>query len=330
MARLIDPSNEGLVSMHRCFSNHNGTRRPAHEGRPGTHPLTVFIISIVLAETPDTADVTEIDRPRRRYVRGMGLLVGWVALAGCTDDGDDAVGDDGTNEPEEDANETDADEDGTDTDDTEDGSEDDDPEDGTDDEEEVTEPRDVTIDAEVGEIEGTLTGAGECGIVLTPQINLDRQSWEQQATRWAEESLVLAIDPVDEEWGASVVGAVDYLDEEHSVDSVVLIGASVGGEGSVIAAAERAELVTGVVSLSAGGGEDRAGELTGEKLFVVAEDDADRFVETAEALHEGAEDPKELVKYEGSTHGQGLFDTEHEDDLLARIDDLIGRACPPP
>lgn len=282
-----------------------------------------------------------IDTGRRRYVRGLGLVVGTGMLSGCLDgmgpdlDPDDDTADPATDgvedepEPEDDPptdDEDDADDDAEDPDDeVADDEVADDPDDDAD---RNGEPSEVIIRIDAGEVTGTIYGSGECGVVLTPQINMDRASWEDQAVPWAEAGmLVLAIDPVEDHAPASVVAAVDYLRDE-GVEAVVLVGASIGGEASVRAAADRPDLVAGVVALSPGGGEDRAGELTGEKLFVVAEDDRERFVETTRAMYEGADEPKDLVEYESDAHGQRLFGTEHAPDLLERINALLADACP--
>lgn len=185
----------------------------------------------------------------------------------------------------------------------------------------------VTIQSEAGEVVGTLYGSGSCAVVLTPQINRQRDSWAPQAERLAQEYAVLAIDPVQDDRPTSVLAAIDFLNEERSADAVVPIGASVGGEASVVAAAGAGDVATGVVGISASGGEDSASDLRGRSLFVVAEGDGDRFVEAAHALHEEAPEPTELVTYSGSAHGQGLFDSEHGEDLLERIEALIAAAC---
>lgn len=227
---------------------------------------------------------------RRRFAVGFGVVVGSTLSAGCTDrglfSGSDSAGCEG----------------------------------------DLPDASDVTVPSDAGDVEGTRYGSGECAVVLTPQVNRDRGSWEPQVRCWADRHLVLAIDPA-EDASTSVLAAVEYLREEADVERVVLVGASIGGEASVVAAAERDEIVAGVVAISPSGGAERAEELTGERLFAVAEDDDERFVEATNELHDGASEPKELATYDGSEHGQGLFESAHGDDLLDRIDELIERAC---
>lgn len=256
---------------------------------------------------------------RRRLLRLVGLSAGSVALAGCPSNGGTGDGDGGT---ETDGPGTETDGDGTATDQA--GTETDG--DGTE-TERAGDVEDVTIESEAGEVAGTLYGDGECGVVLTPQINQQRDSWSAQAEKLSREFAVLAIDPVEDDRPTSVLAAIDHLQEARSTSTVVPVGASVGGEASVVAAAGAGDVAAGVVGISASGGEDSAGDLTGRSLFVVAEDDEDRFVETADALHDAAPEPTELVTYSGGAHGQGLFDTEHGDDLYERIEALIADVC---
>jgi dienelactone hydrolase len=190
-------------------------------------------------------------------------------------------------------------------------------------------PRDVTFQSAAStQVEGTLYGSGDCGVVLVPQINLDRESWEPLATALADRGYVaLAIDEDPDERAASALGAARYLREVVGVDHLVLVGASSGGEAVVRATATAEQgTVDGLVTLSAGGGADVASDLQGRKLFTVAENDDDRFVRVAEQLHANAPRPKTLQRYAGSAHGQALFEA-HGDDLRSRLFDLVATAC---
>lgn len=188
----------------------------------------------------------------------------------------------------------------------------------------------VSFDAPHGTtIDGSLYGDGDCGIVLVPQINLDRGSWSEQANTLTEEGyLVLAIDEDPDDRVNSILGAVDYLTDEHSITQSVLIGASSGGEAVVKANATAPNRpIAGTVAISPGGGADQAADLQGRLLFAVSRGDDSRFVETTRQLHQNAPDPKELAEYDGSAHGQDIFDTDHGDDLMERITNLLSSAC---
>ena len=89
--------------------------------------------------------------------------------------------------------------------------------------------------------------------------------------------------------------------------TITLVGASSGGEAVVIANAETDESVAGTMPLSAAGGADRAVELQGRSVFVVATGDDVEFAQTARKLYEKAPEPKELVGYDDGDvpHGGG-------------------------
>lgn len=190
------------------------------------------------------------------------------------------------------------------------------------------EPSDVSFSNSAGgTVEATRYGAGDCGVVLVPQINMDRESWVEQATRLAEQGLVaLAIDE-GENRAASVRAAIDFLRVEHGVTNVVLVGASTGGEAVVAAAASDDTEVAGLVTLSAAGGTSHATALPGRKLFVVSENDDQRFVDVARTLQERASSPKTLVQYAGKAHGQRLFESAHGQALWNDVLALVEQAC---
>ena len=91
--------------------------------------------------------------------------------------------------------------------------------------------------------------------------------------------------------------------------------------------AETDEAVAGTLTLSAAGGADRAAELQGRSVFVVATGDDEEFVQTARDLNKNAPDPTELVEYDDSTHGQGLFESDHGDDLRDRFVTFHREVC---
>lgn len=180
------------------------------------------------------------------------------------------------------------------------------------------------------QVVGTVYGApgSTCGIVMVPQINLDRESWRPQAEMIAGMGhLALPIDEDPENRPSSVRGAIRYLREEQGASTVVLLGASSGGEAVVIANATTDAAVDGTITLSAGGGADHASDLQGRTLFVVSKGDDDRFVRVARELHRGAPEPTALVEYEGSAHGQAIFESDHGDDLRERIRTFVSEVC---
>ncbi|WP_396611790.1 hypothetical protein ACH9L7_00440 [Haloferax sp. S1W] len=189
-------------------------------------------------------------------------------------------------------------------------------------------PEDITFEGSDGRtVHATRYGSGDCGVVLVPQINLDRESWESQARLLAREGyLALAIDEGESDKFAGVEGAIEYLRTEASVDHVVLVGASSGGEAAVVAASQTTPPVAGVVGLSAAGGTDVVADIDAPSLFVVGSGDADRFVQTARTLVENAPDPTAHVAYETDAHGQALFDS-NGDELRTRLLSFVADTC---
>lgn len=276
--------------------------------------------------------MSETASSRRRVLVRAALLTGAVGFAGCPTDGPDDGDETGTETATDVVDGATATPDGTETASdpaTETGSETETATDSEAADDTSDEKRTVTFEAPHGAtIEATAYGNGDCGVVLVPQINMDRGSWQSQAEWIADMGhLALAIDEDPDDRASSVRGAIQYLREEEDVSTVVLVGASSGGEAVVVANAETDATVDGTITLSAAGGEDRASELQGRTLFVVSEDDDDRFVRIARDLHDGAPDPTALVEYEGSAHGQRIFSSEHGDDLQDRIRTVIEDVC---
>lgn len=263
---------------------------------------------------------------RRQVVARIAVVTSTVGLAGCLTDGpgDSDEGPTETATRDDDGAASTPDDTET-TGDTETET----PTDSETDDEPPENQRTVMFEAPHGDtIEATAYGGGDCGVVLVPQINMDRESWQSQGEWIADMGhLALAIDEDPDDRASSVRGAIQYLSEQEDISSVVLVGASSGGEAVVIANAETDATVDGTITLSAAGGEDRASDLQGRSLFVVSEDDDDRFVRIARELHEGAPEPTELLEYEGSAHGQRIFTSEHGDDLQDRVRTLIADVC---
>lgn len=190
-------------------------------------------------------------------------------------------------------------------------------------------PRDVVFSKPGGgEVAATLYGEGDCGVVLVPQIDMDRQSWDRYARRLADAGYrAIAIDEGESRKAAGVAAAVDYLRNEVGVESVVVIGASSGGAAAVRAAADDPDAVDGLVTLSAAGGADVADQLEPPAMFVVATGDAEEYVTTAETLAAAVPGEGDLVTYEGDAHGQALLESPHADAIRSRIGVFLEEVC---
>lgn len=255
-------------------------------------------------------------RPTRRRLLALGSA---VALAGCTDsrsDGDE-TDDEGTEEATDEGAESGSNSSADETA-TENGGESDSTE---------IEPESVTFESADGsDVAASVYGDGSCVIVLIPQINMEKESWDDQARALAEDGhLAVPIDPGERRVDA-VSGVVTGLREERTVDRVILVGASIGGEAALLAAADEID-VDGVVAISPGGGGDRSGEIDASLLLIVAEGDDDRFVSETERAYDEAIEPKQLLTVEGSEYGQRLFDSAEGSEVTTKVVEFVDRVC---
>lgn len=160
---------------------------------------------------------------------------------------------------------------------------------------------------------------GETGAVLVHQSGFDAESWDEFATLLQKEGIAsLALESTSLEDVQSGIRFLSRHDKQH----IVLIGASIGG-GAVQSAASTDK--TGVVKLAI-----LLGTATGnmnddhetEKLFIVTENDF--FSAQTYSSFEKAAEPKELMVYSGSAHGQEMFKEEYGMDLIRIILRRIG------
>lgn len=173
---------------------------------------------------------------------------------------------------------------------------------------------------------GTLYPAGGCAVVLVPDLESDRAAWAPQAARLQADGVTaLAITGENASRATPVLGALQYLRDRGY--RVVLAGADTGGE-AVLRASFQAERgsVAGTVALSPSGGPNRPQRVQGRKLVVVAEDDADRYVEVARELHRGFREPEQLLTVPGSARGHALFDA-NGDRVYDALRSLVAGAC---
>lgn len=119
--------------------------------------------------------------------------------------------------------------------------------------------------------------------------------------------------PTAELW-TDIVAAVGFL-EDRGATRIGLIGASLGGEASIAAAAHLGDRVSALVSLSAslglaeigiGGARRDASSITSPKLFVAGSSDASA-AEAARFFERAAGEPKHLAILPFGEHGVDLL-----------------------
>jgi pimeloyl-ACP methyl ester carboxylesterase len=181
------------------------------------------------------------------------------------------------------------------------------------------------------ELEGRLfVGEGTSGVVLSHMRPADQTSWYAFARRLADAGyLVLTYDfrgycPGGEGGCSSgerdiaaiwqdVLGAIDFI-RERGATTVSLVGASMGGTASLVAASRQGVDVGAVVSLSApasieGLVVDSAvlSNVTAAKLFIAGVGDAPAASD-AETLYERSPPPKRVEILPADDHGTDLLE----------------------
>lgn len=187
---------------------------------------------------------------------------------------------------------------------------------------------------------GVIVGSGPVGVVLVHQIDATLCQWLPYGKRLAARGYqVLVMDLGG--YGSSepsskpdqdVKQAVRYL-REQGTQSIVLIGASLGGTASLSAAVIVEPPVDAVVSLSGplrAQGMDlsvRIRSLASPVLYVAGSYDGS-FDEDAQMLYDATlETRKQLVLVRESSHGVQLIDSP---EVATAIDEALNRFGPPP
>jgi dienelactone hydrolase len=175
-------------------------------------------------------------------------------------------------------------------------------------------------------------GSGKVGVVLAHQNDGDLCDWAPYARRLATRGYTaLAIDlngfgasqasagvPADPRYDLDILAAANEL-RRRGLQQVILVGASVGGLASVVAASEAQPPVAGVVDVSGPGslsGLDAvaaAGRLTVPLLCLAGEDD--QIAQEIQAVDAAATQSPEhkLVVFPGTaSHGVALLDPKTE------------------
>jgi pimeloyl-ACP methyl ester carboxylesterase len=177
---------------------------------------------------------------------------------------------------------------------------------------------------------GRVFGEGQVGVVLAHMFPADQTSWWAFARVLAQNGFtVLTFDfrgycpggvagcsegqrDVAAMW-QDVLGAVDFMIARGLV-RVMLVGASMGGTASLIAAAQPGVPVVAIVALSApqsfeGLTADPTllGNVTAAKLFVAGNSDPTGAATAAQAMYDQSPPPKQVEIFTSSDHGTDLL-----------------------
>jgi pimeloyl-ACP methyl ester carboxylesterase len=175
-------------------------------------------------------------------------------------------------------------------------------------------------------LEGRVVGDGTVGVVLSHMLPADQTSWWPFAERLAHEGFrVLTYDfrgycpggragcsGGEKDIWQDVLGAIDEI-RSQGATRVVLIGASMGGTASLIAAAQPGADVDGVVTLSAPtsiegltADPDVLSTVTAPKLFLAGVGDASA-AEAAQELYDTSAPPKRVEILTTDDHGTDIL-----------------------
>jgi pimeloyl-ACP methyl ester carboxylesterase len=188
-----------------------------------------------------------------------------------------------------------------------------------------------------GVIHADLYGKGDRGVVLAHGARFNKESWRKQGRALEEAGFrVLAIDfrgygqsegpgqarPFEAPLHLDVLAAVRYL-RHQGAKTVSVIGGSMGGSATAMAAVKSEPGEIDRIVLLAAGPIDKPEQLKGRKLFAVSEGDlgpGDRpRLSQVRDQHKRAPEPKELLVLEGSAHAQALFETDQGERLMREI-----------
>jgi alpha/beta superfamily hydrolase len=181
-------------------------------------------------------------------------------------------------------------------------------------------------------IRGHLFGEGDTLVILAHMRPSDQTSWYGFAEELAKagySALTFDFRGYGESEGSQELSKID-LDVEAAIetmrakgyDTIYLVGASMGGTASLIAAARQE--VAGVVAISAPAqfegldAEAVVGQVSERKLFIASKGDTSAMT-SLQRLFEGAPEPKEEKVFEGSDHGTNLLEGEHAVEAKALI-----------
>lgn len=170
----------------------------------------------------------------------------------------------------------------------------------------------------VGDTEALIWGDGDRGVVLSHGAIYDAASWSTQAKKIAEDgATVLALEDTSAE---NVRAAIDYLKDEHGVQSVSLIGASAGSTGVLEVGRQSPGEVAQIILLSG------TGEVSGlgnyPKLFTASEGEG-LAKQVRQMSEEAPGDRNEALIVEGDAHAQAIFETPQGERLLQAITDRV-------
>ena len=188
-------------------------------------------------------------------------------------------------------------------------------------------------------LEGRLFGHGAKAVILAHMFESDQSSWSGFASDLSDDGyavLTFNFRGYGKSQGSKdiasmhrdVSGAIKFMSETHDADRIVLIGASMGGTASLIAA-DNAELSVATLSapvsfkgLDAG---DHLAGIGGPKLFIAADGDSDASKSARELFRRAGDPQAGLELLIGDAHGTALLDSDQSDKVVQLLKSFIAK-----
>ncbi len=178
---------------------------------------------------------------------------------------------------------------------------------------------------------GAVLGSGDVGIVLAHQVQSDLCEWLPYAKKLRDMGRRALIFDFGLDLAGDVVGAAAELRRE-GVTKVVLVGGSMGGTASLVAASIITPTVVGVASLSGPAEFSRMDALAASKLltlpvlYMAAEKDEERFPSDARAMYAVCPSAhKRLLILPGNDHGSELLTGNVADQARSALEMFIAQ-----
>jgi pimeloyl-ACP methyl ester carboxylesterase len=180
------------------------------------------------------------------------------------------------------------------------------------------------------QVVGAVLGNGDVGVVLAHQVQSDLCEWLPYAKRLRGLGRRTLIFDFGLDLAGDVVGAAAELRRE-GVSKVVLVGGSMGGTASLVAATIITPPVAGVASLSGPADFSVMDALAASKLltlpvlYMAAKDDDARFPTDARAMYNACPSGhKQLLILAGNDHGSELLAGNVADQARGALEKFIG------
>jgi dienelactone hydrolase len=181
---------------------------------------------------------------------------------------------------------------------------------------------------------GAVFGSGNVGVVLAHQYMSDLCEWVPEARRLRDQGRRVLVFDFENDLVSDVIGAVTELRREGST-RIVLVGASMGGTASLVAATTISPAVDAVASLSGPAtyrkwsAIDASKQLTMPVLFMDARE-SKYYPEDAKAMYAACPSTrKQLVLLPGTDHGAELVTYAVADQARAVLEKFITDSAGP-